>query len=74
MPMAARKTTVEIDLEALREAAGHLGTRGVKQTVNAALREINRRAALRRAAEYVRAGKLHLPDEETWARRRRPGR
>ena len=72
--MGFRKTTVEIDVDALQEAAEHLGTRGVKQTVNAALTEINRRAALRRAAEYVRSGELHLPGEESWAQWREPRR
>ncbi len=72
--MPFHKTTVEIDLEALNEAAENLGTRGVKQTINTALKEINRRGALLRAAEYVRAGKLHLPDEETWAGWREPRR
>ena len=72
--MPFQKTTVEIDSDALGEAAANLGTRGVKQTVNTALEEINRRAALRRAADYVRAGKLQLPDEETWAEWREPRR
>lgn len=65
--MAIQKTTVEIDLDALGEAAENLGTRGIKQTVNAALDEVNRRAALGRAAAYVREGAFHAPDEETWA-------
>ena len=65
--MAYRKTTVEIDLDELREAAEQLGTHGVKETVNAALRDVNRKAALQKAAAYVRAGSLRTPDEKMWA-------
>jgi Arc/MetJ family transcription regulator len=61
--MAYRKTTVEIDFDELREAAAALGTRGVKETVNTALREVNRRAGLQKAASAVRAGDLRVPDE-----------
>ena len=63
--MAYHKTTVEIDLDELREAAEQLGTRGVKETVNTALREVNRKAALQKAAAYVREGNLRTPDEKT---------
>jgi hypothetical protein len=63
--VAFRKTTVEIDLEELRDAAAHLGTRGIKETIDTALREVNRRAALRAAAAQVRAGTLRAPDEKT---------
>ena len=70
--MNFHKTTIEIDLDALREAERELGTRGLKETVNAALRDVSRRAALARAAEYVRAGKLRVPDESTWAAWRAP--
>jgi Arc/MetJ family transcription regulator len=66
------KTTIEVDLEALAEAERTLGTKGFKETVNAALREVNRRAALQRAAERVRAGDFHAPDEKTWAAWREP--
>jgi hypothetical protein len=70
--MGYQKTTVEIDIEQLRTAQEHLHTRGVKDTVNAALREINRRAALAGAADYVLEGKLHVPDDEAWASWREP--
>lgn len=66
------KTTIEVDLDALREAELNLGTSGFKETVNAALNEINRRAALRRAADRIRAGDFHVPDERTWAAWRAP--
>jgi hypothetical protein len=70
--MAYHKTTIEIDMDALRRAEDVLGTRGIKETVNRALAEVNRRDALTRAAEYVLAGELHLPDEATWAAWREP--
>ena len=63
--MAYHKTTVEIDLDELREAAEQLGTRGVKETVNTALREVNRKAALQKAAACDREGNLRTPDEKT---------
>ena len=70
--MAYHKTTVEIDVDELREAERRLGTRGVKETVNTALREINRKAALGDAAAYVLAGHLRVPDEKAWASWREP--
>jgi hypothetical protein len=63
--MAYRKTTVDIDLDELRDAATLLGTRGIKQTLNTALREVNRRAALQHAAAHVRAGDLRTPDQKS---------
>ncbi len=55
------KTTIEVDLEQLREAERNLATEGFKETVNAALQDVNRRAALRRGAQYLREGKLSAP-------------
>ncbi len=67
------KTTVEIDLNQLREAEANLGTQGFKDTINRALAEVNRRAALKRAAEYVAEGRLHTPTwEEFWELRKGP--
>lgn len=70
--MSYKKTTVEIDLDELDKAQGTLRTRGIKETVNAALREVNRKAALEEAATYVLMGRMHLPDEKTWAGSREP--
>jgi len=68
-----RKTTVEIDLGALREAARHLGTTGLKETLNAALRDVIRRAELERGATYLREELDHLPaDVERTAGRGTP--
>jgi len=66
------KTTVEIDKDELARAEEVLGSRGIKDTVNGALREVNRRAALESAAEYVLAGGPHLPDESMLAGWREP--
>ena len=70
--MSFHKTTVEIDTEELAKAEIALGTSGIKETVNRALEEVNRRDALERAARYVRDGELHVPDEQTWAAWREP--
>jgi Arc/MetJ family transcription regulator len=70
--MPYHKTTVEIDTDELARAEATLGTSGIKETVNSALREVNRRAALKRAADLFLAGEIHLPDEETWERWREP--
>ena len=70
--MTYHKTTVEIDTEALAKAEIALGTNGIKDTVNGALREVNRRDALEKAARYVLAGELHVPEETTLAEWREP--
>ena len=61
------KTTVEIDSEQLEKARAALHTDGIKETVNAALEEVARRAALERAADFVRSGRLQVPDLDEWA-------
>lgn len=66
------KTTVEIDREAIAEAERNLGTRGYKETINRALGEVNRRAALARGAKYLREGRQHLPEPGGWAALREP--
>jgi hypothetical protein len=70
--MTYHKTTVEIDMDELRQAESTLGTSGIKETVNGALAEVNRRAALKRAAALFLAGDIHVPDEETWSAWREP--
>lgn len=66
-----RRITVELDMEALEKARRILGTRTIRETVDAALREVVRSAALRRAADAVRVGGgLALPGEV--ARLRKP--
>jgi Arc/MetJ family transcription regulator len=70
--MFFHKTTVEIDIEALRRAEAALGTSSIKDTVNGALRDVGRRAALARAAQYVLEGRVGVPDESTLDEWRRP--
>jgi Arc/MetJ family transcription regulator len=52
------RTTIEIDPVELSRAKRTLGTTTTRETVNRALREVNRQAALRAAAALVRAGGL----------------
>ena len=55
-----QRTTLELDVGELRRAKETLGTRTIRDTVNTALREVNRQAALRRAAELIREGNLNI--------------
>ncbi|MFF4014162.1 type II toxin-antitoxin system VapB family antitoxin [Streptomyces sp. NPDC001843] len=56
------RTVIDLDDEALAEAARHLGTTTKKDTVNAALREIvdrrRRAAAVERMRQMVAAGEI----------------
>ncbi|MFG2298877.1 type II toxin-antitoxin system VapB family antitoxin [Streptomyces sp. NPDC048603] len=56
------RTVIDLDDEALAEAARHLGTTTKKDTVNAALREIadrrRRAAAVERMREMVANGEI----------------
>jgi Arc/MetJ family transcription regulator len=56
----AHRTTVEIDLDAYEGARRALGTTGFRDTVNEALRAVDRRDKLRRAATAIRAGGSNL--------------
>ncbi len=55
-----QRTTLTLDLDELKRAQGVLGTKTARDTVNQALREVNRQAALRRAAGLVRRGALDI--------------
>ena len=68
--MGVRKTTIEIDDEVLDKARAALGTETIRETVDAALRNVNQRAALRRLIELVRELDIEDPD----AVRRDPSR
>ncbi len=70
--MSLHKTTVEIDLAELARAQVVLHTNGIKETLNAALRDVNRRAALAAAAAFVLSDAFQVPDEQTWAAWREP--
>lgn len=66
-----QRTTLVLDVDELERAQKVLGTRTTRDTVNRALREVNRLAALRRAAALVRQGGLEIvePEELTELRR-----
>ena len=51
-------------MDGLRSARAILGTSSTKDTVNRALREVSRAAALRRAAALVRQGDLNIVQPE----------
>ncbi|MBW1604533.1 type II toxin-antitoxin system VapB family antitoxin [Streptomyces sp. JJ66] len=65
------RTVIDVDDEALAEAARHLGTSTKKDTVNAALREIidrrRRAAAIARMRELVADGEIDFSAfDEGW--------
>ncbi|HEV7641288.1 MAG TPA: hypothetical protein VGO39_10520 [Gaiellaceae bacterium] len=66
-----QRTTVEIDMTELDAAKKILGTRTIRDTVNTALREVRRRAALARAAALIEQGGSEIiePEELTALRR-----
>jgi Arc/MetJ family transcription regulator len=65
------KTTIEIDMTELDAAKEILGTGTIRDTVNTALREVNRRVALARAASLVEQGGFDIVDPEELAALRR---
>jgi hypothetical protein len=66
------KTTIDVDREAAEEAAEVLGTKSLKATVNAALREVVRTQRRLELARKVRAGTLSVPTPEELAELRAP--
>lgn len=72
MPDRLHRTTIDIELDAFDEARHLLGTKGYRDTVNGALREVARIAALRRAAKLVRSGELDVVSPEDLGVMRRP--
>lgn len=66
------RTTIDIEIDAFDAARAALGTSGYRATVNEALREVARAAALRRAAAALRAGGINLASPEDIAAMRRP--
>jgi Arc/MetJ family transcription regulator len=70
--MPIHRTTVDIDLDLYEEARAALGTRGYRDTIEAALRETASREKLRRAAGLIRSGELNLVTPEELELLRRP--
>jgi Arc/MetJ family transcription regulator len=65
------RTTIDLDLEVLDRARELLGTTTIRETVDKALREVDRRDALRQAADLIRTGGLGFPTPEELAEIRR---
>lgn len=53
---SVHRTTVDIDVDAFEAARAQLGTKGYRDTVDAALREVVRFAKLRETADWIRSG------------------
>jgi hypothetical protein len=66
-----QRTTLVLDVDELERAKVVLGTRTTRETVNRALHEVNRHAALGLAAALVRRGDLNLAQPEDLAELRR---
>jgi Arc/MetJ family transcription regulator len=67
--MAVRKTTLQIDDQVIDRAREILGTKGIKDTVDAALREVLVADARRRDSERMRTMRgLDLGDPEVMGR------
>lgn len=66
------KTTVDVDRELADEAAEVLGTKSLKDTINAALFQVLRTKGLRELAEAVRNGTLSVPTPEEYRELRKP--
>lgn len=67
------RTTVDVELEAFNQARDLLGTSGFKDTINAALRQVERAERLRAGAAAILADKhaLATPDDLETLRRPR---
>lgn len=59
-----KRTTVDIDLRELDAAKKTLGTRTTRDTINSALRRVNRHARLARSAALIAAGELDVISPE----------
>ena len=66
------KATINVDRAAAHEAAAILGTATLKDTVNAALREVVNAAHRRHLADEVESGTLPVPTPEEVAKLRAP--
>ena len=67
-----QRTTVDLDMTELDAAKSVLGTSTIRDTVNGALRDVARRAALRNPAAMIEQGAFEVVDPEELAELRRP--
>ena len=67
------RTTVDVDVDVFEAARDVLGTKGFRDTIDAALRDVVRRQRLRAGADLIRGGDLALarPDDLAGLRRSR---
>ena len=72
--MATHRTTVDLDLNAVRRAQELLGTGTIRETIDRALREVDRHAALRDGAALIRGGRLNIVRPEDVPRLRKARR
>lgn len=72
MERGIHRTTVAVEVDAYERARRVLGTRGYRDTINEALREVARTASRRRAADLIRSGGLSLATPEDLAESRGP--
>ena len=70
--VSVRRTSVEVDFDQLAAAKVALGTVTIRETIDAALRQVNRRAELARVADLVASGTLEFLTPEELAELRRP--
>ena len=66
------RTTIDIDIEAYDGAREALGTKGYKDTINAALHHVARQKQLKELAERIRQGDIPGPTPEELAEMRKP--
>jgi Arc/MetJ family transcription regulator len=71
MTQGIHRTTIDLDLDAVERAKELLGTTTIRDTVDKALREVDRRAALRAFADAIRKGNLGATTPEELAKLRR---
>jgi Arc/MetJ family transcription regulator len=71
MTQRIHRTTIDLDLDVVERAKELLGTTTIRETVDKALREVDRRAALREFADRIRKGGLGLTTPEELAELRR---
>lgn len=62
-----KRTTVDLDMDELQAAREILGTETTRDTINTALRDVRRRAALARAAALIEHGDLDIIEPEELA-------
>lgn len=70
--VAVRRTSVEIDFDVLASAKIALGTVTIRDTIDAALRQVSRRAQLARAADLIASGAFEFLTPEELVELRRP--